>query len=200
MRDLLAVLFRQRRLLILSFLAVLLACFSYWLLTPAYRAEMNILVSRRRVDPAVTPSPEQVQFERDEVTEDELNSEVDLLRDRQILRTVAQAAGLFPEKGFSLWKFLGESDEQRLDRTVRRLRRSLNVEPVSKTTLITVSYASSNPEQAATVLKCLAGAYLERHSLLHRPAGETNFFEQQIVEAAPQFASCRAAAYGLYAR
>ncbi len=183
MRDLAAVIFRQRRLMIVSFTIVLLLSFAYRLLTPAYRGEMKILVSRARLDPALTPTPTQTEFEREEVSEEDLNSEVELLHDEEILRTVAQAAGLFPETGFSVGKLLGESDQERLERVVRRLGRRLNVAPDRKTTLITATYDSSNPAQALAVLKCLSGAYLERHSRLHRPTGETNFFEQQIVES-----------------
>ena len=183
MRDLLAVIFRQLRVVTISLLVVLLACFGYRLLSPSYRAEMKVLISRGRVDPAVTAAPMQTQFEREEVNEEELNSEVELLHDQEILSTVTQAARLFPESGFSFWKLLGESDAERLARAVRQLGRRLNVEPSRKTTLITVTYDSSNPAQAANVLKCLAGAYLERHSRLHRPVGETNFFERQITES-----------------
>ena len=50
-------------------------------------------------------------------------------------------------------------------------------------TISAASHDSSNSAQAANVLKCLAGAYLERHSRLHRPVGETNFFERQITES-----------------
>jgi uncharacterized protein involved in exopolysaccharide biosynthesis len=183
MRDLLAVIFRQLRVITISFLVVLFACVVYRLLSPSYRAEMKILISRGRVDPALTAAPTQTQFEREEVNEEELNSEAELLHDREILSTVTQAAGLFPESGFSFWKLMGESEQQGLARAVRQLGRRLNVEPSRKTTLITVTYDSSNPAQAANVLKCLAGAYLERHSRLHRPVGQTNFFEQQITES-----------------
>lgn len=182
-RDLLAVIFRQGRVAKISFLITLVACVGYRMLSPAYRGEMKVLISRGRVDPAVTPAPTQTQLEREEVTEEDLNSEVELLRDQEILRTVTQAAGLFPENGVSFWKLMGENDEERLERAIRRLGRRLDVEPAKKTTLITVTYDSSNPEQAATVLKCLAGAYLERHSRLHRPPGESNFFERQIAES-----------------
>ncbi len=183
MRDLLAVIFRQFRAAAICFLVLLLACLGYRLLSPSYRAEMKILISRGRVDPAVTPTSTQSQFEREDVTEEDLNSEVELLHDQEILRTVTQAAGLFPESGFSFRKFLGESDEERLARTVRRLDNQLQVEPSRKTTLITVTYDSAKPAQAANVLKCLAGAYLERHSRLNRPAGQTSFFERQIAES-----------------
>jgi uncharacterized protein involved in exopolysaccharide biosynthesis len=183
LRDVLAVLFRQRRLALISFVGILCGLLSYRLLCPSYQAEMKVLVSRSRVDPAVTPAPTQVQFERAEVTEEELNSEVELLHDQEILRTVVQASGLASTGESWFWKMAGESGKQRLARTVRRLSRNLNVQPEDKTTLIKVTYDSSNPEQAANVLKCLAGAYLERHSRLDRPPGESSFFEQQIVQS-----------------
>lgn len=183
MRDVLAIFFRQRRLVTVCFAAVLAGSVVYRLISPGYRAEMSVLVSRGRVDPALTPTPTQVQFEREDVSEEDLNSEVELLRDQEMLRTVVQSSGLYPDSDFSIWKFLGESDDESLARAVRRLGRQLNVEAGKKTTLINVSYESSNPAQAASVLKCLADAYLERHSRLHRPNGETSFFEKQITQS-----------------
>ena len=101
---------------------VFVACIAYRWLSPTYRAEMKVFISRGRVDPALTSrSHANSTLEREEVTEEELNSEVELLHDQEILKTVTQAAGLFPESGFSVWKLLGESDEERLARAVRRL-------------------------------------------------------------------------------
>jgi uncharacterized protein involved in exopolysaccharide biosynthesis len=182
MRDLLAVVFRQRRLVLISFGGVLFAVLLYGLLAPSYQAEMRVLVRRGRMDPVVTPEPQRNQFGRDEVTEEELNSEVELLRDEEILRTVATTAGLLSESD-SWWNLAADNQDQRLARVVRRLSKHLEVEPVRKTTLITVKYQSSDPAQAARVLNCLASAYLERHLRVRRPSGESNFFERQIVQA-----------------
>ena len=94
MRDLLAVLFRQRRLALISFMAIFLAILGYGVLAPSYQAHMSVLVRRGRVDPLVTPAPTpSPMFQRDEITEEELNSQVELLRDDEILRTVVQASG-----------------------------------------------------------------------------------------------------------
>jgi len=82
MRDLLAVLFRQRGLVLISFAGIFLAVVLYGLFAPSYEAQMKVLVRRGRVDPVVTPTPTQSpEFQRHEVTEEELNSEVELLRD-----------------------------------------------------------------------------------------------------------------------
>src|ERR1700685_2970356 len=81
MRDLLAVLFRQRRLGFSSFAAVSLAVVLYGVLAPSYQAHMKVLVRRGRVDAPVTPTPTpSPMFQREEVTEEELNSQVELLR------------------------------------------------------------------------------------------------------------------------
>ncbi len=183
MRDLLAVLFRQRRLVLASFIATFLAIVLYGLVAPSYQAEMRVLVRRGRLDPLVTSTPSQAGFEREEVTEEELNSEAELLHDNEILRTVVQNSGLAAEGRSWFWSLIGDSQEKQSARAVRRVSRRLTVEPVRKATLITVSYESSDPAQAAKVLHSLASAYLARHQQVRRPSGEFGFFEQQVVQS-----------------
>jgi uncharacterized protein involved in exopolysaccharide biosynthesis len=181
LRDLLAVLFRQKRLALLSFWAIFLAVLGYGVFAPCYPAHMNVLVRRGRVDPLVTPAPTpSPMFQRDEITEEELNSQVELLRDDEILRTVVQSAGV---AGPWYERFLGGSEEVRLARSVRRISRQLTVEAIRKTNLIHVEYSASDPAQAAAVLHALAHAYLERQQRVRRPSGEYEFFEQQVAQS-----------------
>ena len=182
MRDLLAVLFRQRRLSFGSFTAVLLAVVLYGVLAPSYEAHMKVLVRRGRVHAPVTPTPTpSPMFQREEVTEEELNSQAELLRDDEILQTVVLAAGLSTGSWYE--RLLKSNDEARLARAVRRMTRRLRVEPMRKTNLIEVAYSSSDPEQAAAVLHSLARVYLARQQRVHRPSGEFEFFEQQVVQS-----------------
>ncbi len=183
LRDLLAVLFRQRRLALICFGAIFLAMLLYAALSPSYRAEMKLLVRRGRVDPVVTPAPTAPPLlERQEVTEEELNSEVELLRDEELLRKVVREAGLVSAGWFEALGMRAEDPEVRVARAVRRLARRLDVEPMRKTNLIAVSYESSDPEVAAKVLNTLARGYLEKHLEVHRPSGEFHFFEQQMTQ------------------
>jgi uncharacterized protein involved in exopolysaccharide biosynthesis len=182
LRDLLSVPFRQRRLALTSFFGIFLAVLGYGVFAPSYHAHMNVLVRRGRVDPVVTPAPTpSPMFQRDEITEEELNSQVELLRDDEILRTVVQNAGLTAAPWYE--RFLGGSEEVRLARSVRRMARRLTVEPIRKTNLIEVEYSSSDPAQAAAVLHSLAHAYLERQQRVRRPSGEYEFFEQQVAQS-----------------
>ena len=183
LRDLLAVVFRQRRLALASFIAIFFAVVLYGVVAPPYQSEMKVLVRRGRVDPVVTSTPSQAEFERESVTEEELNSEVELLHDEEILSTVVRRSGLMSEGQSWFWTLFGDSEDRQLARAVRRIDKRLTVQAVKKATLIEVSYKSSDPVQAANILHSLATAYLERHEQVHRPSGEFKFFDQQVMQS-----------------
>lgn len=180
LRDLLAVLFRQQWLVVISFGVVFLAVVIYGAVEPPYESEMKVLLRRGRVDPVVAPIVSQAEFERPGVTEEEVNSEVELLQDDEILHTVVQNAGLISEGHSWFWSLIGDSPERQLARAVRRTQKRLTVEAVRKAALITITYDSSDPDRGQKVLRCLEDAYLERHHQVHRPSGEFNFFDQQV--------------------
>lgn len=184
MRDVLAVLFRQRRPAVASFVLVLAAAIAYWLLAPAYQAHMTILLRRERVDPAVTAEAnEPLQLAHVEVSEEDLNSEVTLLQDESLLRKVVEANGL-QRSGLFGWLGLSSNDPaHRLARGERALAQRVRVEPVRKSNLIMVSYDSADPAAAAAVLNSLANFYSEMHAEVHRPSGQLPFFAQQSSES-----------------
>src|SRR5438445_8486917 len=183
LRDIGAVLFRQRRLWTISFGMVLLAVFLYVIFASSYQAEMKMMIRRGRLDPVMAPTPTQTpQFADQQISDAELNLQVELLRDEQILLTVVQNAGLAQGQSW-FEKFRGDDPDTRLARAVRKLGKRLTVEPIRKTDLIEITYSASDPEPAAKVLDCLASAYLERNLQVRRPSGETNFFEQQALES-----------------
>lgn len=143
---------------------------------------MKILVRRGRIDPAITPTPTpSPAFEHDEITEEELNSQVELLRDEDILRQVVVETGLSKATWFS--KLIRRSDGVRIDHAVRHLANKLDVQPVRKSRLISVSYNCSDRARSAAVLRSLAHAYLLKQAVLRRPGGESHFFEQQARES-----------------
>ena len=182
LRDVVAIFFRQRRVWLTSFVLIFLVTFSWGIFFPSYQAEMKVLVRKGRLDPILTPTPTQSPLIEDqEVTEEELNSEVELMQDQDVLREVVTNSGLL--SGWRMPWNLGGSDEVRLAHAVRRLGKQLDAEAVKKSALITVTYDSSNPERAAAVLHCLATAYLEKHQQIRRPSGQFNFFQQQMLES-----------------
>jgi len=171
-RDVAAIVFRQKKILLLSFVVILLGIAFSGILTRRYRSQMKILVRRERVDAMVTSQTNAPpQFGRAEVTEAELNSEVELLNSSDLLRKVVIAAGLQNEGS-------GDS-EVRIASAVRGLGGQLHIAPLPKTNVIAVTCESSDPAQAAKILSTLASLYTEKHLEVHRPSGEFKFFDQQ---------------------
>ena len=95
LRDIATPLFRHQKLVLLTFLALVLGIILGIILLPKdYEAKMKILVKRERVDAAVTPGRDAVMSNPGEVTEEELNSEVELLKSRDLLEKVVVACNL----------------------------------------------------------------------------------------------------------
>ncbi len=180
LRDLLSVGFRQRRLMINTFLgilalAVILAC----VMPKKYQSEMKILVRHERADSMVTPDREQPMQLRTEVSEEELQSEAELLRSRDLLTKVVEACGLERNGDHSLLNAIGHKDDEQISRAVVKLENGLTVQPIKLTNLISVKYSAKDPQLAARVLNTLASLYLEKHLAIHRAPGEFEFFHQQ---------------------
>ena len=186
MRELAMVLFRQRKLFVgVSGLVVVLAVV-YAFAGATYRAHVRVLVRRGRVDPPVTAQPNAPpDFSRVEVTEEELNSEVELLKDDDVLRRVVEANDLAAHDWLR-WLRPHEEQAARVERAAKRLGDRLKVESIKKTNLIAVSYDAPDPQAAARVLQSLASTYLEKHMEVHRPGGQLHFFDQQTGESRRQ--------------
>lgn len=94
LRDVLAIAFRHRWVMALSFIGILSGSILIAALEPnRYDATMKILVKRDRVDPVVTPEAS-VTPQSTPVTEEELNSEVELIRSHELLERVVLACNL----------------------------------------------------------------------------------------------------------
>jgi uncharacterized protein involved in exopolysaccharide biosynthesis len=210
LRDLLAVVFRHRRLAVNSFLGVLLGTLlSLWILPKQYEAQMKILVKRERTDPVITSEVNALPQISSSVTEEELNSEVELLKSRDLLEKVVVVCGLQRAETNSLWASLSQvakaydtspvaGRDESIPKAVRVLEKRVQVEPVKKTNLIAVTYKSTDPQLAAQVLATLANLYLEKHVTVHRPPGAFDFFKQEAEQYRNGLASAEArlAAFG----
>jgi uncharacterized protein involved in exopolysaccharide biosynthesis len=186
MRELAMVLFRQGRLFVVVSSVVFVLAMVYAFFGATYRAQLRILVRRGRSDPPATGQPNAPpDFSRVEVTEEELNSEVELLKDDDVLRRVAEAGDLAAHDWLR-WLRPHEEPAARIQRAAKKLSKRLDIEALKKTNVIAVSYDAANPQLAAKVLQSLAAAYLEKHKEVHRPGGELHFFDDQTAESKRQ--------------
>jgi uncharacterized protein involved in exopolysaccharide biosynthesis len=182
-RDIVMPLFRRRRLLILTFCGMLLgAIVAAIFLSSRYEAQMAILVNRDRMDPVVTTE----QFSQTApvaplVTEEEINSEVQLLQSEDLLKQVVLANKLQDIEKDSLWsKLMPKQDEDTyVAKAVERLGKKLKVNAVKKTNMIEVSYQSTDSKLAYGVMSALSTGYLQKHVAVHRPVGSYDFFAKE---------------------
>ncbi len=206
MRDVVMPVFRQRRLATLIFLGIFVGALLGAVLLPRkYEAEMKILVNRERVDAVVTPDPGNVNGPGivPAVSEEDLNSEVELIKSRDLLERVVVACGLsFENKpGWGQWieradnyvRGTRATPETQLAKAVQNLEERLVVDPMKKTTLIRVAYSARDPQLAAQVLQTLAMMYQEKHASVHRPPGTFRFFDQETQRYREDLAGAEAA-------
>lgn len=177
-RDLLAAGFRHKRRILMCFFGILAGALLYALLMPTYQAETKILVKRERQDPVVSTDKENPSF-RDLVTEEELNSEVELMRSDDVLRKVVAKCGLDQHSSLLSYLFGSGSQEKRTAKAVAALSKGLDIEPLKKSNIIQITYRSKDPRRAAAVLSAVDAFYMEKHLAVHRPAGQFQFFSQQ---------------------
>ena len=176
-RELAATLFRRPRLVAVCFGFVLLATMLLLIFSARYESHFKVLLRRGRFDPIVSSqAASAMDFPRPDISEEELNSEVELLRDDDLLKQVVRTSGLVPAN---------TSDRElsaETERAARKLACRLTVEGLKKSNLIQVTYKDADPLKAARVLSALSTLYVKRHTNLQRPPGEIQFFDQQTAE------------------
>lgn len=183
LRELVTPIFRRRKLLLISFVSVFTIVVALGFLVPRpYKAQMEVLVNRERLDPPVTPEAT-TQVPTDsaaEVTVEDINSEAGLLLSRDVLQNVARQTGLdHPQPSLLAYILPKRTYAQNLAHAAERLAKQIKVETETNSNLIHVSYKSSDPERSYAVLHALQNLYLDKHEAVHRPAGSYELFDTE---------------------
>lgn len=191
LRDVLSVAFRRKRLVLVCAVATLLAALLAGLVLPRYHGEAKILVDRERVDPILSATPQTNSFAmaaQPIVTDEDMRSEVELMRSTGVLTQVVKDLGLVhsdqaTQRG-GLFGHLGKqpSDEEKLSAAVNQLSHDLVIEPAKGSYIIDVVYKSKDREYAKRVMDKLVQVYLTKHTEVHHPAGQFKFFDQEAGE------------------
>jgi len=169
LRDTADRLFRHKRLILSLFGLLNLCFFGYLLWLPtSYEAEMQFLVNNNRADVLVTSESTNGQVARNYVDETVIATEIQLLSNKEILRDVIQKCNLAKDR-----------QAKEVEKALKDLQKELKVSPILKANMLRATYSSSNPEEAAAVLRTLAEGYLNEHLRVHSPSGTFQFFDQQ---------------------
>jgi uncharacterized protein involved in exopolysaccharide biosynthesis len=164
--------FRKRRLCFSVALTVLAATALVTFLTPKqYSSEMKFLVQNARESVVVTPEQTSPRNIANNVTEEQVNSELEILHSHDVLDPVADPEWISPLAG-QLTPRTVRSHEKRLS----SLEKRFGTEIVRKTNIINVSLLADTPEKAQEQLARLSEAYLAERRRLQRPKGASEFF------------------------
>lgn len=197
--ELAAVLHRRWKLILQVFLGgFVTVALGVWVQGPMYRASATLMLTSDRAQIVVSPDVEtRPTIER--VTEQDMNSEVALIRSETLIREVLEPYwNEDPEEQHGVFgriislltlplripstlyqKLHGMPPVTGVDSWVQRTIRNLGVGLVGKSNLIEVSFYSSNPEWAAMFVNKLVARHLERRVKLSHQSEARRFFESQ---------------------
>jgi uncharacterized protein involved in exopolysaccharide biosynthesis len=196
----LAVLHRRRKFILQVFLGgFLTVAVGVWTKEPMYRASATLMITSDRAQMVVSPDANtRPTVER--VTEQDMNSEVALIRSEALVREVLEpfyheseqekigilgrisSVLTFPFRIPSrlYHKLHGVEPASRLDTWVQTtIQSSLGVSLVGKSNLIEVSYSAPDPVWAAQFVNKLVAHHLERRAKLSQQKEARRFFESQ---------------------
>lgn len=174
-----AVLLRRKWQIAITFLMIFTGvAVGTFLLPKQYETHMKILVKNERADMVVSAGSNSQSSYQGEVSETQINTEIELLNSDDLLRQVVIAAGLEKSETAKATA-AGDPRQIAVERALRRLQHDLKMSPVRKADIIEVDYVSPDPHRAVVVLKQLADSYLEAHLRVHGTPGTYEFFLKQ---------------------
>ena len=158
-------------------ITTLLSALVNQLLPHKYEAEMKLLVNNKRVDFVMTPGEAQSVAPPPEVSEAEVNSEIELLKSHDIMQEIVMDHRLyapFEKRGSPA------PSRKSIELATEKMGRSLKVTSLRKTNIIDVTYRDEDPDTAAAILKEVGDRYLASHLLAHGSHGSAEFFTEQV--------------------
>jgi uncharacterized protein involved in exopolysaccharide biosynthesis len=195
------------RLALLIFAGLVGAGMTVTLMTPpSYESSIKILVARERVDPRVSPGAVSGEMPRAEISEEEFNSEMEIVRSREVVEAVAKELGVGGDRegelrgqtpslrarvvGLFRTRARPTGGAAELDRAASQIAGNLSAVSVRKSRVISVTYRDRDPERAARVLNTLYEKYAEHHIRLHESSQaadvfrhETDAFSRKLAQA-----------------
>ncbi len=175
MRNIVEAAFRHRRLWMLVAASVFAAALTYSLLWPRqYRSEMDILVQNTRGDEQITPSRVNGMITINGVTEEQINSEIQLLQSRGLANVVVD-----PQWDNSTSMSMNSDQLKAHDKAVDSFEKHFSVDLVRKSNVIHATYTASDPRVATDTLNRLLQAFLAKQREIAQPPGTAKFFADE---------------------
>jgi uncharacterized protein involved in exopolysaccharide biosynthesis len=198
LRSVLTVIFKRWRTIVACTLSVLAVVIAYFLNAPeVYVAKASLLVNKNRAEVALAPV-ESLQLVT-HVSEQDMNSEVEVLKSRELIEEVVEilraegewlpqdeGSGRGEQQGSLGYPIRSAPGERRLpefDQMVLALSYQIQINLVKKSNVIEVRYPSTDPDWATRVVKTFTERYIERRADRGQAREAVAFFEGQMQQA-----------------
>ena len=168
-------LFRHRVAFVVTVLLVLLVTVLITIFTPReYQSEMNILVRNARPDYLISPERSTGQILQRDVTEERINSEIEVLRSKDVADAVVDPA-------WSARPMSQRPDEavKAHEKAVLEYSKHLSVDLLRKSNVIHVAYLAGSPRDATDTVERLLKAFLAKQREIERSTGASTFFANE---------------------
>jgi uncharacterized protein involved in exopolysaccharide biosynthesis len=175
MRGFVESMFRHRRRFFTALGFVLLLTVLYVFFSPKkYESDMSLIVENARKPQILSAEPTTGQAFVNQVTEEQVYSQVEILGSGDVLDEVA-------DPGWRSVPLTLHSTSAQLEHEgkVNRLRKHLNIAPVRKSNVIDVSYRANDPRDATATLQRVMTVFLAREKVVSEPAGASQFFQAE---------------------
>lgn len=110
------------------------------------------------------------QFRINPVSQEDINTEIEILTSRELALSVAEKLGLGGRDGSQAL----QSD------LVSYVRSGLDVSPVTMSNAISIEKKGSNPEVITKIVNTYLDCYVDRHIEVHKSGSGVTFYEKQI--------------------
>lgn len=212
LRDILTVLFKRKGLILLFIVVVVVGvylCNLVWPKTYESVAKVQLLRGRETLQPT-TPLTDSATTPLISMTEDDVNTEIQLIYSTDVLREVVDEAGL--AEGFggrsgglgaivsgtrNTWNgiLVGLGLRERDDRTeaaIQLLKSAVAVSAIKDSYTMEIRCRMGSPELAKSVLEILLEKYKAKHDEVFRtPANVTDVLEMKLSEFRQQWADAQ---------
>lgn len=175
-RDLLTIIFKYKRTILVVFLAISAIGVGISLSIPkTYEAHGSILVKLGHEFMYRPETPGGAQ--RGMSQEEAMNNEIKILTNSDLIKTVVTTVGI--ENLFPDWPKNPEPPDSRLiDVAIANFGKNLSARPVFKSNVIEVSFQHQNPEMAAHVVNTLIEHFKDKHIEVYSDP-KSSFLEEQ---------------------
>jgi uncharacterized protein involved in exopolysaccharide biosynthesis len=172
----------HRELFLMTLLIVLALGGAYIFGSPKkYASTMELLVTNERSVPAISPGKTESTGAVHEVTEEQLNSEAEVLKSADVLNRVVDP-NWSPDR-----KLKSASELESHEIAVNSLRRAMQVAPVRKSYLLSAQITTTDPYQSNQLLTKLLASFLQEKRNLIQPPGVWQMFSQQAEQYKQQW-------------